>query len=106
MSKLKTLTAGAILSVLTYTLPAIAQSDTITAHTVVTVIPKSGDSSSVQRQDLKVSADGKASEITAWHPAQDALDGLEFVVLIDNSATSSIGLQLNDLAKFIQSMPP
>jgi hypothetical protein len=107
MTKLNALTAGILLSALTYALPSVAQQgDTVAAQTVVTVVPKSGEAPDLPRQSLKVWTDGKESEVTQWQQLRGDRAGLEFVVLIDGSARSSIGLQLNDLSKFIQSMPP
>ncbi len=107
MTRSKILTAGVFLSALFCTLPSVAQQgDTVSTQTVVTVIPKGGEAPALQQQNLKVWADGKESEVTQWQPLRGDRAGLEFVVLIDDSARSSIGLQLNDLAMFIQSMPP
>jgi hypothetical protein len=107
MMKLKALTAGLVLGVLACALPSVAQQgDTVAAQTVVTVVPKGGEAPDLHQQNLKVWADGKESEVTQWQPLRGDRSGLEFVVLIDGSARSSIGLQLKDLSKFIQSMPP
>jgi VWFA-related protein len=86
--------------------PLLAQENTVSAQTVVTVVPKSGEAVPLQKQDLKVWANGKQSEITSWQPLRGDNAGLEFVVLIDDSARTGLGLQLSDLAKFIQAMPP
>src|SRR5215472_2447201 len=106
MAKLKVLAAGLILCSLACAFPSLGQSDTATAQTVVTVVPKSGEVPDLQRQNLKVWADGKESSVTQWQSLHGDRAGLEFVVLIDDSARSSFGLQMNDLAKFIQSLPP
>jgi hypothetical protein len=107
MSKLKALTAGILLSALAYALPSVAQrGDTVNAQTVVTVVPKGNETPALQQQNLKVWADGKESEVTQWQPLRGDRAGLELVILIDGSARSSIGLQLSDLGKFIESMPP
>lgn len=87
-------------------IPALAQGDIVSARTVVTVLPKNGEAASLTQQNLKVWAGGKTSEITSWQPLQGKRAGLEFVVLIDDSARSSIGLQLSELARFIESLPP
>ena len=106
MIKLKAAMAGLIFSAIAYALPAVAQqADTVSAQTVVTVVPK-GEAPELQRQNLKVWADGKESEVTSWQPLRGDRAGLELVVLIDDSARSSIGLQMNELAKFIQGLPP
>ncbi len=106
MMKFKVVAAGMVLGALTYALPSVAQQDTVTAQTVVTVLPKGGEAPSLQQQNLKVWADGKESSVTQWQPLRGDRGGLELVLLIDDSARSSIGLQLNEMAKFIQSMPP
>src|SRR5215472_12661471 len=106
MTKLKALAAGLVLGAFSYALSSVAQSDTVAAQTVVTVVPKDGEAPALQRQSLKVWADGKESSVTQWQSLHGDRAGLEFVVLIDDSARSSFGLQLNDLAKFIQSQPP
>jgi hypothetical protein len=93
-------------TVLACATPGFAQEDTANAQTVVTVMPKSGEAPPLQKQDLKVWANGKPSDITSWQPLRGDNAGLEFVVLIDDSARSSLGLQLNDVGKFIQSLPP
>jgi len=107
MMKLKAVAAGLVLSALACVLPAVAQQgDIVSAQTVVTVVPKNGEAPELQQQNLKVWADGKQSEVTSWQALRGDRAGLEFVVLIDDSARSSIGLQLNELSKFIQAMPP
>jgi hypothetical protein len=107
MTKLKAVAAGVVLSALACALPSVAQqADAVSAQTVVTVVPKVGEAPALQRQNLKVWADGKESAVTQWQPLRGDRAGLEFVILIDGSARSSIGLQLNDLEKFIQSLPP
>jgi VWFA-related protein len=89
------------------TLPLFAQSgDFISASTVVTAMPKNSEAANLQRQNIKVWADNKKSQVTAWQPFQGDRAGLEFIVLVDDSARQSIGLQFNDLAKFLQSLPP
>ncbi|WP_158751041.1 hypothetical protein [Acidobacterium sp. S8] len=88
-------------------LPATAQQgDTGTAQATVTVLPKGGEAPALQQQNLKVKANGKDSTVTHWESLSGDKAGLEFVVLIDDSARSSLGLQMNDLGKFIQALPP
>lgn len=106
MMKLRAVAAGLALSMMASVLPAVAQSDTVTTQTVVTALPKSGEAPTLTQQSLKVWADGKQSSITQWQPLRGDRAGLEFVVLIDGSARSVLGLQLSDVEKFIQSMPP
>ena len=78
----------------------------VPAQTVVTVLPKKNETPKVEQQNLKLQVNGKQTAITGWQPLTGDRAGLELVLLIDNSARSSLGLQLRDLAKFIQSLPP
>lgn len=94
--------AGALLCAM----PVLAQQDEVPLQTVVTIAPKSGEAPPIQQTDIKVWADGKETSITGWQPLHGESAGLELVVLIDNSARSSLGSQLGDLSKFIQNLPP
>jgi hypothetical protein len=89
-------------------LPLSAQSsgDQTPVSTVVTVMPKSGEAAPLRRQNIKVTADRKPVEVSTWRPFHGQNARLEFVVLVDDSARQSIGLQFNDLANFLQSLPP
>ena len=107
MIRIRIAVAVLALGSLTCVLPAIAQQgDAGIAQTVVTVLPKGGEAPALQKQNLKVKANGKDSTVTSWQSLDGNRGGLEFVVLIDDSARSSLGLHLNDLGKFIQSLPP
>lgn len=107
MTNIRIAIAGLALGALAGVLPATAQQgDVGTAQTVVTVLPKGGEAPALQQQNLMVKINGKDSTITSWQALRDDRAGLEFVVLIDDSARSSLGLQLNDLGKFVQSLPP
>ena len=106
MLRPRILAAALVASALACTMPLVAQENTTSAQTVVTVVPKSGEAPPLQQQDLKVWANGKQSAITSWQPLRGDSAGLDFVVLIDDSARTGLGLQLSDLAKFIQSLPP
>jgi hypothetical protein len=48
---------------------------------------------------------GKESSITNWVALSGPNSNLELVILIDVSARASLGLQLRDIASFIQSLP-
>jgi hypothetical protein len=74
---------------------------------VVTVMPKSNPEGalSLQQQNLELKVDGKQSSITGFAPAKGPNAPLELVVLIDSSARSSLGTQLNEIADFIKEMP-
>jgi VWFA-related protein len=107
MKNFRIAAAGFVFGVLACALPAVAQQgDTATVQTVVTVVPKKGEAPALRQQNLKVKANGKDSTVTSWQPLQGDRAGLEFVILIDDSARSSLSLQLADLAKFVQGLPP
>ena len=75
---------------------------------VVTILPKhEGDAAAnLSAQNAKLKVGGKDTSVTNLVPLTGSRDGLELVVLIDSSARNSLGNQLNDIAQFIQSLPP
>ncbi len=75
---------------------------------VVTVLPKKNLEAPVNitAQDLQVRVNGKDSNVTNWVALRGENSDLEIVVLIDGSARTSLGQQLNDIANFIDSLPP
>ncbi len=75
------------------------------AQTVVTVLPKSGEAPiPVPQSALKVEVDGKSVQPAVWQPYGKG--EVQLVLLIDNSARTSFGRNLQDLTKFIQNLPP
>jgi hypothetical protein len=89
-------------------IPAVAQTDSGQGQAVVTVLPRhDGEvAPSVAGQDMSVKVNGKLGRVTGWTPADHAPGNLELVVLIDDSARSSLGSQLASIAHFIQTLPP
>jgi hypothetical protein len=78
-------------------------------QTVVTVVPSHGAEQAIQvsEQDIRVvKVDGKTSKVTGWTPLHGPDSPIELVFLMDPSARSSLGTQLNDISKFAQEMPP
>lgn len=75
---------------------------------VVTVLPKHEGvvPPSVANQDLAVKLNGKNAKVTKWTSLQGPDNRLELVVLIDGSARNSLGSQMEDIAHFINSLPP
>ncbi len=75
---------------------------------VVTVLPKhEGEvAPSVANQDLSVKVNGKNAKVTKWARFQSPNDRMELVLLIDDSARTSLGSQIEDIAKFIKTLPP
>jgi len=79
------------------------------ADVVVTVLPKhEGDAvaPSVANQDLSVKVNGKNAKVVKWEPFKSPNDRIELVVLIDDSARSSLGTQLDEIANFVKTLPP
>jgi hypothetical protein len=72
---------------------------------IVTLTAKhDGDAPAIiSQQDLKLEVNGKKSTVTGWKALQG---NLEMVVLMDSSSRSSLGTQLEEIAHFIQRLPP
>jgi hypothetical protein len=80
-----------------------------TGDVVVTVLPKhEGDAvaPSVVNQDLSVKVGGRNAKVTRWAQFKSPDDRIELVLLIDDSARSSLGTQLEEIAGFVKSLPP
>ena len=95
------------LSALLCTAPALAQADASqpSSETIVTVLPKSGDAAPTLPQSaLEVKVDGKKVQPLAWAPFHQG--EIQLVMLIDDSARTSFGRNLDDLSKFVQGLPP
>ena len=45
-------------------------------------------------------------DVTGWVPLRGSRAGLQLVVLLDDSSRGSLGLQLNDLSRFVADLPP
>ena len=86
--------------------PASAQDEGgVSATTIVTVLPKKGDEVvPVPESSLEVKVNGKKVTPTAWQPYGQG--EVQLVLLIDDSARSSFGRNLDDLSQFIQGLPP
>lgn len=77
-------------------------------RTVITVMPKheKDPAPAISPSDIKLSVDGKPSQVTSLVQSQSAKAHIEFMVLIDDTARSSLAIQFNDIRKFIQGLPP
>src|SRR3984885_9530022 len=75
---------------------------------IVTVLPKheADQAPSVSAQDMTVKVNGKDSKVTNLQALKGAKDPVELVVLIDGSARTSLGRQLDDISQFVKSLPP
>ncbi len=75
------------------------------AQTVVTVLPKGGEAAAaIPESALKVEVGGKTVQPLEWRPYGQG--EVQLVLLIDNSARTSFGRNLDDLSKFIKDLPP
>ena len=77
------------------------------AHLIVTAEPKHGNNVPIiNREDVKVYEGHDQDSVTDWIPAQGDRAALEFFILLDDNASSSLGSQLEDLRQFIAAQPP
>ena len=99
----------AIAGALALAVPALPQGEKQGQGTaVVTILPKhDGDAApSVSPQSLNLKVNGKEAQVTNWVPLQGANSSLELVVLLDSGSRSSLSNQMDEIAKFIKSLPP
>lgn len=84
----------------------VPAADGVPVHMVVTVEARHGsDVPVINREDVMVHEGRDRDQVTDWVPAQGDHAGLEFFILIDESAGSSVGNQLGDIRKFIEGQP-
>jgi len=74
---------------------------------VATIMPKGHDVGglNIQQSNIELKVDGKQSSITSFASAKRPGSPLELVILMDSSARTSLGSQLNDIAGFVKEMP-
>lgn len=74
---------------------------------VVTVYPKSGEmTAAVPVSAVHAKVGGKAAEITDWHPFRGARTDLQLLLLIDDSARTSLGQHIGEMRQFLLNQPP
>ena len=75
---------------------------------IVTILPKhDGDQApNVSAQDVTIKVNGKDAKVANFESLRSDKDPIELVVLIDSSARTSLGRQLDDIAQFVNSLPP
>jgi hypothetical protein len=101
-----TIVMGICFAMLGAVAPSRAQ-EGATARAVVTVNSKSAeDVTTVPQQSISVLQNRKLQDVTGWVPLRGARSGLQLVVLLDDSARSSLSLQLSDLRSFVVGLPP
>jgi hypothetical protein len=80
--------------------------DGVPAHMVVTVEAHHGSNVPViNREDVMVYEGHDRDKVIDWVPAQGEHPGLELFVLLDDGSSASLGTQLGDIRKFINSQP-
>ncbi len=78
----------------------------IPVRIVVTAEPHHGSNPPViNREDVMVFEGKDRDTVTDWVPAQGERAALEYFVLIDDGANTSLGTQLDDIRKFIEAQP-
>ena len=78
--------------------------DTV-ATTVVTVLPKANEAvPTIPQSAIGVKVNGKSVQPTTWQPYGQG--EVQLVMLIDNSARTSLGRNLDDMETFIKNLPP
>ncbi|HEX4772361.1 MAG TPA: hypothetical protein VH351_16105 [Bryobacteraceae bacterium] len=75
------------------------------AKLVVTIEPKRGKApASIESPDVRLTAAGKPAPITALTPVGDS--PIQLLLLIDDSAGSSLSTEFNTIKDFIRALPP
>lgn len=101
-------TAAVSLGLMAAAWPAFGQNEQgkTQAQAIITVMSKNNSEAPppLQEKDVKVQVNGKSANLTELNPLRGS--GLEMVVLIDGSARTSLGRQLDDIAQFVKTLPP
>jgi hypothetical protein len=100
------LAAGVVAGILAAVPGALGASGPGQGSAVVTLMPKNqGPPPNLGPQNLQVKVDGKQSSVTSLTAAKGPESPLELVLLIDSSARTSLGTQMNDIQSFVREMP-
>ena len=87
--------------------PEPAPVGTVPVHMVVTAEARRGnDVPPVSREDVVLNLGKDRAPVTDWFPYQGDRAGLELFVLLDDATYTALGVQLEDLRKFVLSQPP
>lgn len=75
---------------------------------IVTILPRSPSdpAPAVSAQDLSIKVNGKDSKVATFEALKGAKDPVELVILIDSSARSSLGRQMDEISQFVNTLPP
>ncbi len=72
---------------------------------IVTAEPKHGNElPAIQQQDIRVTEAGKPATVSGFSSLDGS--GLQLLFLIDDSASTSFGTEINTIREFINSLPP
>jgi len=90
--------------------PVLAQSDYNQGQgkAVVTVLPASSGAApaNISANQLALKINGKSTNIANLTPLKNSNAPIQMVVMIDDGARASLGIQLKDIAHFIATLPP
>lgn len=79
---------------------------TVPVTTVVTVLgPKFTPPPAISKEDIAVYEGKQKRDINSWVPAQGDKAALELAIVIDETDSSDLGIQFNDITNFIKSQP-
>ena len=78
----------------------------VTAHLLVTVEAHHGSEvPAINRDDVMVLEGHDRDQVTDWVPAQGDHAALELFILLDDASSENLGLQLDEIRKFINAQP-
>ena len=76
-------------------------------HLTVTAEPKHGnDVPVIQKNEVMVYEGKDRDQVVDWIPAQGDHSAQEVFILLDDSSSTDLGSQLDDIRKFIDGLPP
>jgi hypothetical protein len=96
-------------ALLTAAAPALAQNEGQgQGQALVTALPKNDKqpTADVSAQTLNVTVNGKRANLTNWQPMHGDQAPVEFVLLIDGAAHTSLGREWDEIEHFVQNLPP
>lgn len=101
---------GLVSAMFAATLPAPAKDvQTSTEVPITTVVTANVDDGKrapeIQRADVVVNRSNQPLQVLDWVAAEGDRAGLELFVVIDDAGTTSLGIHLDDLRKFINAQP-
>ncbi|MGC2398205.1 MAG: hypothetical protein WA510_00415 [Acidobacteriaceae bacterium] len=90
-----------------FAVAALPAQETSTAQAVITAVPKNAENTTpIPRQTITAYENRKLQDVSGWIPLRGQRAGLQLLILLDDSSRGTLGLQLNDLSKFVSGLPP